>query len=211
MRGADTFTENLFTMRRLDDFVPDNHSLRAVRRTVNLALKNIEPLLSGMYAADIKGGGPSIAPEKLLRAMLLQIFYGIRSERLLMKQTQYNLLFRWFIGLSMDDTVWVPTVFTKNRERLIELDAVIELFNEVLAIADKNDWLSGEYFSVDGTLIQAWAGHKSFARKDGSDDDTGNFNGKSRSNDTHEPTTDAVHGCTAKATRPVSCASWATP
>jgi transposase len=191
MRGADTFTESLFTMRHLDDFVPENHRLRAVRKMVNLALKNIEPLLSGMYAADIKGGRPSIAPEKLLRAMLLQIFYSIRSERLLMEQTQYNLLFRWFIGLSMDDTVWVPTVFTKNRERLIAHDAVIELFNEVLAIANKNEWLSGEHFSVDGTLIQAWAGHKSFARKDSSDDDTGNFKNKKRSNDTHESTTDA--------------------
>jgi transposase len=191
MRGADTFTESLFTMRRLDDFVPDNHPLRPVRTMVNLALKNIEPLLSGMYAADIKGGRPSIAPEKLLRAMLLQIFYSVRSERLLMEQTQYNLLFRWFIGLSMDDTVWVPTVFTKNRERLIAHDAVIELFNEVLAIANKNGWLSSEHFSVDGTLIQAWAGHKSFARKDGSDDDTGNFKNKKRSNDTHESTTDA--------------------
>ena len=191
MRGADTFTESLFTMRRLEDFVPENHPLRPVRQMVNLALKNIEPLLSGMYAADIKGGRPSIAPEKLLRAMLLQILYSIRSERMLMEQTQYNLLFRWFIGLSMDDIVWVPTVFTKNRERLIEHDAVIELFNEVLAIANKNEWLSGEHFSVDGTLIQAWAGHKSFARKDGSDDDTGNFKGKRRSNDTHESTTDA--------------------
>ncbi len=103
----------------------------------------------------------------------------------------YNLLFRWFIGLSMDDTVWVPTVFTKNRERLIAHDAVIALVSEVLAIANQNDWLSDEHFSVDGTLIQAWAGHKSFARKDGSDDDTGNFKGKSRSNDTHESTTDA--------------------
>lgn len=191
MRGADTFTESLFTMRRLDDFVPESHPLRPVRKMVNLALKNIEPLLSSMYTADIKGGRPSIAPEKLLRAMLLQIFYSIRSERLLMGQTQYNLLFRWFIGLSMDDTVWVPTVFTKNRERLITHDAVIELFNEVLAIANKNEWLSGEHFSVDGTLIQAWAGHKSFAPKDGSDDDTGNFKGKKRSNDTHESTTDA--------------------
>ena len=190
MRGNDTFTESLFTMRRLDDFVPNNHPLRSVRTMVNAALKNIEPLLSGMYAADIKGGRPSVAPEKLLRAMLLQIFYSIRSERLLMEQTQYNLLFRWFIGLSMDDTVWVPTVFTKNRERLIAHDAVIELFNEVLAIANKNDWLSGEHCSVDDTLIQAWAGHKSFARKDGSDGDTGNFKDKSRSNDTHESTTD---------------------
>jgi transposase len=192
MRAADTFTESLFTMRHLDDFVPQNHPLRPVRKMVNLALKNIEPLLSSMYAADIKGGRPGIAPEKLLRAMLLQVFYSIRSERLLMEQTQYNLLFRWFIGLSMDDSVWVPTVFTKNRERLIAHDAVIELFNEVLAIAEKNEWLSGEHFSVDGTLIQAWAAHKSFRAKDGSDEGSGgDFKGKSRCNDTHESTTDA--------------------
>ena len=191
MRGADTFTESLFTMRRLDDFVPQSHPLRAIRTMVNLALKNMEPLLSAMYAADIKGGRPSIAPEKLLRAMLLQLFYSIRSERQLMEQTHYNLLFRWFIGLSMDDTVWVPTVFTKNRERLIEHDAIIEFFNEVLVIANSSGWLSGEHFSVDGTLIQAWAGHKSFRAKDNSDDDTGNFKGKKRSNETHESTTDA--------------------
>ena len=123
-------------------------------------------------------------------ALLLQFFFSIRSERLLTEQTQYNLLFRWFIGLSMDDTVWVPTVFTKNRERLIAHDAVIELFIEVLTIANKNEWLSGEHFSVDGTLIQAWAGHKSFARKDCSDGDTSNFKDKSHSNDTHESTTD---------------------
>jgi transposase len=191
MRGADTFTESLFTMRRLDDFVPQSHPLRAIRTMVNLALKNMEPLLSAMYAADIKGGRPSIAPEKLLRAMLLQLFYSIRSERQLMEQTRYNLLFRWFIGLSMDDTVWVPTVFTKNRERLIEHDAIIEFFNEVLVIANSSGWLSGEHFSVDGTLIQAWAGHKSFRAKDNSDDDTGNFKGKKRSNETHASTTDA--------------------
>ena len=158
---------------------------------VNQALKSIEPLLSSMYSGDMKGGRPAISSEKLLRAMLLQTFYSIRSERMLMEQTQYNLLFRWFIGLSMDDTVWVPTVFTKNRERLIAHDAVIELFNEVLAIANKNDWLSGEHFSVDGMLIQAWAGHKSFARKEASDDDTGNFKGQSRSNDTYASTTAA--------------------
>lgn len=195
MRAADTFTESLFTMRRLEEFVPQSHPLRAVRKMVNLALKNIEPLLSGMYAADIKGGRPAIAPEKLLRAMLLQIFYSIRSERMLMEQTQYNLLFRWFVGLSMDDAVWVPTVFTKNRERLIEHDAVIELFNQVLAIANQNDWLSGEHFSVDGTLIQAWAGHKSFRTKDSGDesnnDDAGNFKGQSRGNETHQSSTDA--------------------
>lgn len=191
MRGADTFTESLFTMRHLDDFVPTNHPLRPIRVMVNAVLVKMDALLSGMYEADIKGGRPSIAPEKLLRAMLLQIFYSVRSERQLMEQTQYNLLFRWFIGLAMDDAVWVPTVFTKNRERLIEHDAVIELFNQVLEMASKQDLLSGEHFSVDGTLIQAWAGHKSFVRKDGSDDDGGNFKGKTRSNDTHESTTDA--------------------
>lgn len=143
--------------------------------------------------------------------MLLQVLYSVRSEGQLMEQVQYNLLFRCFIGLSMDDEVWVPSVFTKNRERLIEHDAAIEFFNEVLKIADKKHLLSGEHFSVDGTLIQAWAGHKSFLRKgdddaggdcngDGADDgpdadakahsDGGNFKGQRRTNDTHEPTTD---------------------
>lgn len=193
MRGADTFTESLFTMRRLEDFVPANHPLRPIRLMVNAALVKMDVLFSQMYEADIKGGRPSIAPEKLLRAMLLQVFYSIRSERQLMEQTQYNLLFRWFVGLAMDDAVWVPTVFTKNRERLIEHDAIIELFNLVLEQADQKGLLSGEHFSVDGTLIQAWAGHKSFRPKEGSDDgsDSGNFKGKQRSNDTHESSTDA--------------------
>lgn len=112
-------------------------------------------------------------------------------KRQLLEQAQYNLLFRWFIGLSMDDAVWVPSVFSKNRERLIEHDAVIELFNQVLEMADEQELLSGEHFSVDGTLIQAWAGHKSFVRKDGGDSgDGGNFKGQSRSNDTHASTTD---------------------
>ena len=190
MRGADTFTESLFTMRRLDDFVPADHPLRPIRVMVNQALTKMDGLFARMYEADIRGGRPSIAPEKLLRAMLLQVFYSVRSERQLMEQTQYNLLFRWFIGLAMDDAVWVPSVFSKNRERLIEHDAVIELFNEVLAIADQRGWLSGEHFSVDGTLIQAWAGHKSFVRRDGSDDDGANFKGKTRCNDTHASTTD---------------------
>ncbi|MGF6702540.1 transposase [Paraburkholderia sp. MM5496-R1] len=158
MRGADTFTESLFSVRKLDDFVPDSHPLRSIRVMANEALAKLDRLFAGMYEADIKGGRPSIAPEKLLRAMLLQVLYSIRSERQFMEQTQYNLLFRWFIGLSMDDSVWVPTVFTKNRERLIRHDAVVEFFSEVLAIAQKKNWLSGEHFSVDGTLIQAWAG-----------------------------------------------------
>jgi transposase len=194
MRGADTFTESLFTMRKLEEFVPADHPLRAIRKMANAALEKMNVLFAGMYEADIKGGRPSVAPEKLLRAMLLQVLYSVRSERQLMEQIQYNLLFRWFVGLSMDDSVWVPTVFTKNRERLIKHDAVIEFFNEVLAIAQQKDWLSGEHFSVDGTLIQAWAGHKSFVRRDDDDQgngDGGNFKGEKRSNDTHESKTDA--------------------
>jgi transposase len=193
MRGADTFTESLFTMRKLEDFVPTGHPLRAIRVMANEALAKMGALFSTMYEAEVKGGRPSIAPEKLLRAMLLQVLFSVRSERQLMEQVQYNLLFRWFISLSMDDAVWVPTVFTKNRERLIKHDAVIKFFNEVVAIAQERDLLSGEHFSVDGTLIQAWAGHKSFVPKD--DDqasgDGGDFKGKPRSNDTHESKTDA--------------------
>jgi len=192
MRGSDTYTEGLFTMRRLDDFVPANHPLRRIRVMVNQALAKMDELFSRMYEADVKGGRPSVPPEKLLRAMLLQILFSIRSERQLMEQTQYNMLYRWFIGLSMDDEVWVPTVFTKNRQRLIEHDAIVAFFNEVINTAEKKRWLSGEHFSVDGTLIQAWAGHKSFVRKDGDDDGggTGGFKGEKRSNETHESKTD---------------------
>jgi IS5 family transposase len=124
------------------------------------------------------------------------VLYSVRSERQLMEQVQYNLRFRWFIGLATDDVVWVPTVFTKNRERLIKHDAVIEFFNEVVAIAEKKDLLSGEHFSMDGTLIQAWAGHKSFVRRDGDDQDNdggsaGDFKGSKRSNETDESRTDS--------------------
>lgn len=192
MRGPDTFAEGLFTMRRLDDFVPADHPLRRIRVMLNEVLAKMAGLFSRMYEADIKGGRPSIAPEKLLRAMLLQILFSVRSERQLMEQTQYNMLFRWFIGLAMDDAVWVPTVFSKNRQRLIEHDAVVAFFNEVLETAENKDWLSGEHFSVDGTLIQAWAGHKSFVRKDGDDDggSGGDFKGQRRSNETHKSKTD---------------------
>ena len=152
MRGPDTFTEGLFTMRRLDDFVPADHPLRRIRVMVNEALAKMDELFSRMYEADVKGGRPSIAPEKLLRAMLLQILFSIRSERQLMEQTQYNMLFRWFIGLAMDDAVWVPTVFSKNRQRLIEHDAVVAFFNEVLETAENKDWLSGEHFRWYGRL-----------------------------------------------------------
>ena len=198
MRGADTFTESLFTMRKLEDFVAADHSLHPIRAMVNEALIKMDDLFAGMYEADIKGGRPSIAPEKLLRAMLLQIFFSIRSERQLMEQTQYNLLYRWFVGLAMDDAVWVPSVFTKNRKRLIAHDAIIELFNPIVETIGRKGCLSGEHFSVDGTLIQAWASHRSFVRKDGGDaDDAGNnatgrtsFQGQTRSNDTHASRTD---------------------
>ncbi|MBK6612803.1 IS5 family transposase [Ottowia sp.] len=207
MRGPDTFTESLFTLRKLEDFVPAEHPLRPIRAMVNQALARMDGLFAGMYEPSIKGGRPSIAPEKLLRAMLIQVLYSVRSERQLMEQVQYNLLFRWVIGLSMDDAVWVPTVFTKNRERMIEHDAVIELFSQIVQDAHDKGLLSGEHFSVDGTLIQAWAGHKSFVRKRGDDsgDDgaassadssahsnanPGNFKGERRSNKTHQSTTD---------------------
>ena len=143
MRAYDTYTESLFTMSKLEDFIPQSHPLRPIRKMVNEALTNLEGFLTSMYAAQSQGGRPAIAPEKLLRAMLLQVFYSIRSERQLMEQTQYNLLYRWFIGLAMDDPVWVPTVFTKNRARLLEHDAVIELFNEVLMLAERRGLLGG--------------------------------------------------------------------
>jgi transposase len=143
-------------------------------------------------------GRPSIAPEKLLRALLLQVLYTVRSERLLMEQLEYNLLFRWFVGLNMDEPVWVPTVFSKNRDRLLEGDIAEGFFEEVLKQAREGDFLSDEHFSVDGTLIEAWASQKSFQRKDGENapppDDPGNptvnFHGEKRSNATHESTTD---------------------
>ena len=192
MRGADSHSEPLFTTVRLEDFVPAKHPLRPVRAWVNDALAKMDTEFSAMYEADIKGGRPSIAPEKLMRAMLLQVLYSVRSERQLVEQIQYNLLFRWFVGLSIDDAVWNHSVFSKNRDRLIEHDAVTDLFNATVAMADQRGLLCGEHFSVDGTLIQAWASHKSMRRKDGSDDGRPpeDWRGEPRSNDTHQSTTD---------------------
>ncbi|CDS51783.1 Mobile element protein [Polaromonas sp. CG9_12] len=140
-----------------------------------------------------KAGGPALRPRNCCAPCFSRCSTASAQMRQLMEQVQYNLLYRWFIGLAMEDAVWVPTVFTKNRERLLEHDAVIELFNHVLQSADGHGWLSGEHFSVDGTLIQAWASHKSFVRKDGSDGDQGggSFKGHSRSNETHQSSTDA--------------------
>lgn len=192
MRGADSYSESLFTTVRLEDFVPANHPLRPIRQWVNDALAKMDAKFSAMYEADVKGGRPSIAPDKLMRAMLLQVLYSVRSERQLVEQIQYNLLFRWFVGLAIDDAVWHHSVFSKNRDRLIEHDAVTELFNATVQMAEQRGLLSGEHFSVDGTLIQAWASHKSMRRKDGSDDarPPEDWQGQPRSNDTHESTTD---------------------
>jgi len=192
MRGADSYNESLFTTVRLEDFVPANHPLRPMRAWLNDALAQMDAKFSAMYEADIKGGRPSIAPEKLMRAMLLQVLYSVRSERQLVEQIQYNLLFRWFVGLAIEDAVWNHSVFSKNRDRLIEHDAVTELFNATVEMANERGLLSGEHFSVDGTLIQAWAGHKSLRRKDGSDEGRPpeDWRGEPRSNDTHASTTD---------------------
>lgn len=192
MRGADSYTENLFSSVKLDDFVPANHPLRTIRTWVNEALTKMDSKFSAMYEADIKGGRPSIAPEKLMRAMLLQVLFSIRSERQLVEQITYNLLFRWFVGLSIDDVVWNHSVFSKNRDRLIEHEAVTEMFNATVNMAEQHGLLSGEHFSVDGTLIKAWASHKSMRRKDGSDDDRPpeDWRGEARSNDTHESSSD---------------------
>jgi transposase len=194
MRGPDTQQSSMFSYLSPEERVPVNHPLRRIRPMVDDALKALSPVFSRLYSAY---GRPSIPPEKLLRALLLQVLYTVRSERMLMEQLEYNLLFRWFVGLNMDEAVWVPTVFTKNRDRLLEGDIAEQFFEHVLTQARVANLLSDEHFSVDGTLIEAWAGHKSFQRKDQPappPDDPGNptvdFHGETRSNATHESTTD---------------------
>jgi transposase len=196
MRGADYQQSGIFSYISAEKRVPKDHPLRAVRAMVDVALRNMGPQFDAMYA---KVGRPSIPPEKLLRALLLQVLYTVRSERMLMEQLDYNLLFRWFVGMNIDDPVWDVTVFTKNRERLLAADVAKTLFAEVLAQARSRDLLSSEHFTVDGTLIEAWASHKSFKPKEGADhqppDDPGNptvnFHGERRSNATHQSTTDS--------------------
>jgi transposase len=197
MRGMDEMQETLFTTLKLEDLVPADHPVRPIRLLVNEALKRLNGLFNTIYADS---GRASIAPEKLLRALLLQVFYSVRSERMLMEQMRYNMLFRWFVGLAIEDTVWDHSVFSKNRDRLLEHEVVESFFTEVMSLADKRGLLSKEHFSVDGTLIQAWASHKSFRPKDGSDDEPpaaggrnadADWKGKRRSNDTHESSTDA--------------------
>jgi len=186
--------DTLFTTRSLESFVPGDHPLRPIREILNTVLKDMDRLFDKMYA---DGGRDSIAPEKLLRALMLQVLYGVRSERMLMEQLGYNLLFRWFVGLSMHDEPWNHSTFSKNRDRLIEHDACGTLFEGVLAQARAKGLLSAEHFSVDGTLVRAWASHKSFVPKDGPPPPSSgaksnpevDFRGK-RTNDTHESRTD---------------------
>jgi len=214
MRGSERQQRTMFSYVSLEDRIPSDHPLRAMRAMVDHALVRLSPAFDAIYAED---GRPSIPPEQLLRALLVQVLYTVRSERQLMEQLEYNLLFRWFVGLGIDDAVWVPTVFSKNRDRLLEGNIAQGFFAAVLAEAKAANLLSPEHFTVDGTLIQAWAGQKSFKRDDNKpednddeprrpavpkhrrkflppDDDRRNptvsFHAEERSNVTHTSTTD---------------------
>ncbi len=164
MRGTDVHQEGLFSYLSPESRIPKHHPLRPVRAMVNEALAELSSQFEAAYADT---GRPSIAPEKLIRASLLQIFYSIRSERLLCEQLDYNLLFRWFVGLSMDDPVWDHSSFSKNRERLLEADIARGFFDAIVAQAEARGLTSDEHFTVDGTLIEAWASLKSVRAKDG--------------------------------------------
>ena len=186
MRGNDRQPDSMFSYVSPEQRVPPDHPLRAVRALVDDVLREMSREFAGLYATV---GRPSIPPERLLRAQLLQIFYSIRSERLLMEQLDYNLLFRWFVGMEMDEPIWNPTVFTKNRDRLLNQDIARSFFRRVVDRATAV--MSDEHFTVDGTLIEAWASQKSFQRKDGGTDGDGrHFQGQARKNDTHASTTD---------------------
>lgn len=196
MRGSDHPQTALFSYLSVEDRIPADHPLRTIQALVNPILAELSPRFQILYS---RLGRPSIAPERLLRALLLQVLYTIRSERQLMEQLDYNLLFRWFVGLNPDDPVWVPTVFTKNRDRLLEGNIAEAFLHEILKVAGARGLLSHEHFTVDGTLIEAWASQKSFRPKDDpapppSDGDGGNpsvnFRGEKRSNRTHLSRTD---------------------
>src|SRR5881409_757322 len=163
MRGADGQQAGMFSYVSPEQRIPANHPLRPIREMTDEVLRQLSRRFARLYA---KAGRPSIAPEKLLRALLLQVLYTIRSERLLMEQLDYNLLFRWFVGLEMDDPVWNATVFTKNRERLLGGEIARAFFDRVVAEARERGLLSDEHFTIDGTLVEAWASLKSFHRKD---------------------------------------------
>ena len=192
MRGRDFSQPKLFVTRTVEDFVPKKHPLRAIRTLVDEALKPLDWLFEEAYS-DL--GRESVAPERLMRASLLQVLFTIRSERQLVEHLEYNMLYRWFVGLEMDDEVWHATSFTKNRERLMEREVFTHFFEQVIKMARKRHLLSAEHFSVDGTLIDAWASHKSFRPRDDDQDGGGtggerDFHGEKRSNKTHASTTD---------------------
>src|SRR2546429_7455355 len=189
MRGVFSDQGRLFSYISPEARVPANHPVRKFRNLGGRVLGALNRSLSRLYAGE---GRPSIPPEQLLSALLLQVFYGIRSERQLMEQLDYNLLYRWFVGLSPDDPVWDPTVFTKNRDRLQSGEVFVKFMSKLLSHPQVKPLLSDEHFSVDGTLIEAWASQKSFRPKDCSGDADGgaNFHGQRRKNDTHASTTD---------------------
>src|SRR5579883_921958 len=188
MRGRLRDQSALFSYIRPEERIPATHPLRKVRELVREVLKELTHSFGKLYSLE---GRPSIPPEQLLSALLLQVLYGIRSERLLMEQLDYNLLFRWFVGLSPDDRVWDATSFTKNRERLQQGEVFDKFMARLLQQPEVEPLLSDEHFSVDGTLIEAWASHKSFKPRDADKDDDGsNFHGQKRKNDTHASTSD---------------------
>lgn len=206
MRGADLTQERLFSIRQTADFVPAAHPLIAVREILNTALRAMDRRFDAMYADT---GRNSVPPERLLRGLVLQALYGIRSERLLCEQLNYNMLYRWFVGLGMEDAAWDHSTYTQNRDRLIGHEAVRALFAQVMQQAREAQLLSDEHFSVDGTLIRAWASHKSFVPKDGPPPDQGgsasnpevNFRNQKRSNQTHTSTSDPDARLAAKSNR----------
>ena len=195
MRGPDEQTSGMFSYLSPEQRVRPDHPLRAIRRMTDQVFATLSPQFTKMYS-DI--GRPSIPPEQLLRALLIQSLYTVRSERLLMEEIDYSVLYRWFVGLSMDDPIWSPTTFSKNRDRLLASDVAGAFFDGVVAQARAAGLLSDEHFTVDGTLLDAWASLKSFRRRDEGPtpppDDPGNptvnFHGESRRNDTHLSTTD---------------------
>lgn len=194
MRGREERSESLFSYVRLEDRVPADHPLRPIRALADEVLAGLNGRFEGLYS---QMGRPSIPPEMLLRATLLQAFFSVRSERMLMEQIDYNLLFRWFVGLEMDAAIWHPTVFTHNRDRLLEADVARAFLSGLMALRPVKRLLSSDHFSVDGTLIAAWASLKSFRPKDGSGEPPGpgrngerDFRHEKRSNETHASTTD---------------------
>jgi transposase len=187
MRGSFRDQGGLFSYISPESRVPETHPLRRVRQLVREVLHELSPSLGRLYATE---GRPSIPPEQLLSSLLLQVFYSIRSERQLTEQLDYNLMYRWFVGLSPDEAVWDPTTFSKNRERLERGDIFQKFMTRLLNHPRVKPLLSDEHFSVDGTLVEAWASQKSFRPKDGSGGDGTDFHGKQRKNDTHASVTD---------------------